>query len=345
MTFNLTLLRLGLCFVVYGAAKCHWTETHSTTSGSGRSRTTRTNTVHYKGKDVYLNTRTYLFGRDGGDSIEIASGTYKYDFAVQLPPQLPFSFEGAHGSIRYYVEACLDIPWDFDEEIKKPFTVVRIDDLNLNRELKVPVNCEDVKTFCCLFCESEPLVMNATIPCTGFIPGQNILIKVKYVNKSDQDIDHTRFSLKRIIHFNSTSPRSKTRTDSDKMAEVFGPGIRPGATISFDKILNVPQIAVNSNNLLCNVVQIYYQLTIEASVPGCHGNIEFNIPITIGTIPLDLAPAATAPPPAPSTQPTIIATAPPTFDSFPNAPSPKAPLLAPEDIRKHLVLFRDFVKI
>lgn len=258
--------------------------------------------------------------------MEIAAGTYRYEFSCFLPERIPYSFEGAYGHIRYYVEACLDIPWDFDEEIKKPFTITRTDDLNLMPELKLPVNCEDVKTFCCLFCESEPLIMSATVPCTGFTPGQNIKIKVNYINKSDVDIDHTEFTLKRIVHFNSSTPRHKTRSANDEMAKVFGPGVRPGATITFDKVLNVPQIAVTSNDKICNVVQISYKLKIEASVPGCHGNIEFSFPITIGTFPLNFEPLASAPNLVEEDE--LDPSAPPY--NFLDLPVPKAP----EDIRK-----------
>lgn len=129
------------------------------------------------------------------------SGTHRFDFACQLPPLLPASFEGSKGNIRYKVEACLDVPWGFDKEFDLSFTVVRNDDLNLQPELKIPSQGEEITRFCCLFCESEPLLMTVSIPFSGYAPGQNINVTVTYNNKSDVEVQHTRICLKRTVEF------------------------------------------------------------------------------------------------------------------------------------------------
>lgn len=192
----------GLYFVLYGEAYCHWTESRRVQVGSGNNRRTETRTTHYIGRDVYLNTKTYLFGQSGHSSVVMGSGTYRYDFACPLPPQLPASFEASHGHIRYYIEAVLDIPWRFDKESKLQFTVARVNDLNESLDLKIPCRIEEVKKFCCFFCESDPLMMTVTLPYSGFVPGQNIHVAVNYNNRSDVQVDGTKLSLKRIIRFN-----------------------------------------------------------------------------------------------------------------------------------------------
>lgn len=193
---------LGLYFVVYGAAKCHWTETKRETQGTGENRRTVTRTISFDGKEVYLNTRTYLFGYKSADAVEVTSGTHRYDFECLLPPQLPASFEASHGSIRYHVEAVLDVPWSFDKEFELQFTVARNDDLNFQPYLKIPSQSEKIKRFCCLFCESEPLILTVTLPCTGYSPGQNIPVTIVYNNKSNVTITATRINLKRTIEYN-----------------------------------------------------------------------------------------------------------------------------------------------
>ena len=40
------------------------------------------------------------------------------------------SFEGKHGSIRYYLKAELDKPWAFNHKLKKLFTVINPIDIN-----------------------------------------------------------------------------------------------------------------------------------------------------------------------------------------------------------------------
>ena len=163
----LTWIHLGLYFIIHGHARCGWSETETSYNGD---RTTYT-TVYYEGLNVYLNIKTYLFGHKGANSIIIEAGIHRYNFECQLPAQLPGSFEAKHGHVRYHIEACLDIPWRFDEETTLQFTVVQNDDLNRFSDLKLPCQNEIVKTFCCLFCESEPLFITVTIPCSGFAPG------------------------------------------------------------------------------------------------------------------------------------------------------------------------------
>lgn len=119
------------------------------------------------------------------------------------------------------------------------------------------------------------------------------------------------------------------------MVEIFGPGVRAASTKEFEKILKVPQVLLNTNTDTCKVVQISYVLKIEADIPGCHGNISFLIPITIGSVPLDIStttiPHATAPLHLTDAQSETL----PLNGSFPNAPT--APFsIEPSEIRKFL---------
>lgn len=158
-------------------------------------------TIHFRGSQVYLNSRVYLFGASGASPIEVQSGTHRYNFSCLLPSQLPSSFEGSDGHIRYSVEAVLDVPWFFDKTYQVQFTVVRVDDLNLHPELKIPSHSEEIKRFCCCFCESEPLIVTVVIPYTGYTPGQNIHFTITYNNKSNVQILSTKICLKRTVEF------------------------------------------------------------------------------------------------------------------------------------------------
>ena len=47
----------------------------------------------------------------------IEVGDYSYPFQVILPHNLPTSFEGLHGQVRYSINAKIDIPWAFNKVI------------------------------------------------------------------------------------------------------------------------------------------------------------------------------------------------------------------------------------
>lgn len=192
----------GLYFIVSGFAYCSWTESETYETGTGDNRRTETRTTTYSAKDVYLNTKTYLFGMEGATATEMAAGTYRYDFVCQLPELIPASFEGLHGHIRYSIEAILDIPWRFDKKFIVQFIVVRNDNLNDYPDLRIACQGEEIKTFCCLCCASKPLIVNLTLPFTGYAPGQNINVKIDYNNNSGVEVERTKIKLKRTVRFN-----------------------------------------------------------------------------------------------------------------------------------------------
>ena len=65
-----------------------------------------------------------------GDEHELQSGEHSFPFSFLLPQELPSSFEGQSGSVRYYTKAVVDIPWGVDLECKKMFSIIGNVDLN-----------------------------------------------------------------------------------------------------------------------------------------------------------------------------------------------------------------------
>lgn len=72
-----------------------------------------------------------------GGEITLEPGEHTYPFTTHLPPNLPSSFEGEHGFIRYTVKGIVDRPWKFDQDVKMAFTVISPLDLNQDPTIKV----------------------------------------------------------------------------------------------------------------------------------------------------------------------------------------------------------------
>ncbi|KAL7040024.1 hypothetical protein ACKWTF_000221 [Chironomus riparius] len=93
-TFNSILIfnSKGLHVTIFGSARAHLTKRERkyrrdlSLFGNGNRRTNDYHTVHYEGIEVYVNTRSYLFGKSGGPTFEMAPGTHRYEFTCQLPP-------------------------------------------------------------------------------------------------------------------------------------------------------------------------------------------------------------------------------------------------------------------
>lgn len=73
--------------------------------------------------------------------MDLPAGSYRYPFTVLLPKNIPSSFEGGIGYVRYTAEATIDKPWKFDHVTRTSFTVIGITDLNFQPlEYKVCFN-------------------------------------------------------------------------------------------------------------------------------------------------------------------------------------------------------------
>lgn len=70
------------------------------------------------------------------------------------------------------------------------------------------------------------------------------------------------------------------------MAELRFEGVRAASDALIQRDFMIPQIMVTSNSRYCNVVQVSYELVVEADVSGCHTNLEVRIPIVIGSVPI-----------------------------------------------------------
>lgn len=57
-------------------------------------------------------------------------GKYEYPFRFVLPKNIPSTYNGSHGNIRYYLKANIDIPMAPDPEDERVFTVMAPIDFN-----------------------------------------------------------------------------------------------------------------------------------------------------------------------------------------------------------------------
>ena len=72
------------------------------------------------------------------------------------------------------------------------------------------------------------------------------------------------------------------------MVEVFVDGVGASTSKTIVENLLLPGNLVNTNNRFCNVIEVTYDLKIEAETSGCHTNFEMIFPIVIGTVPLNM---------------------------------------------------------
>lgn len=189
---------LGIFVKVFGGAYCHWVEEEKVREGSEERIILR----DIENQELLVDAKHYLLGSEFGDAIEVPSGAHRYDFECPLPSHLPATFQGAEfGFVRYYIGAAMLVAQgnSIIDCTKVIFEVAREDDLNEFPELSLPCDLEEITRFCCCCCRSEPVIMNVSLPCSGFARGQTVRVTINYINNSDVDIEKTDVALVRTI--------------------------------------------------------------------------------------------------------------------------------------------------
>ena len=218
-----------------------------------------------------------------GDSVEYPAGIHNFNFACLLPPGLPSSIEATRGSIRYNVHAVLDIPWGRDKEFTAPFNVVKIEDLNAWPHLRVPREAHTKKSFNTIPCGGIMLIQ-ATVPVAGFVPGETIPVEIDYKNTTGLTVQYTKVTMLKSTEYSSIEPYQKTKWDKNvKILFAKGPGFQPN---SAGKILCPVVVAPtsSSNGHCSNLIKVSYSLKITCKVGGFHFSPTFSMPITIGNV-------------------------------------------------------------
>ncbi|XP_029643648.1 arrestin domain-containing protein 17 [Octopus sinensis] len=280
----------GVRLELKGEARVHWTERHS--SGSGKSRTTTTR--HYSATENYFDYTVILYGSGpvmGANQVILNGGEHHYPFEFMLPYNIPSSYEGGTGYVRYFVKAVMDKPWKFDHKCKVPFTVITVLDLNQTPNALQPLQQQGTKHFCCCCCKSGPLSAHVNLYRTGYVSGEQIYINAEICNMSNRDITHSKASLDMITSFHATT---KTKTLHKNITSVMQGGVRPGESDYWNQVaLLIPPLPPSSL-IYCNIIDIKYILTFSVSASMAM-SLKLPMEIIIGTIPL-----ATYMPPAPS---------------------------------------------
>lgn len=261
----------GLRLTISGICHAKWTE------GGGRS------SVTYQGEQVIINAFVYFFGsKDNQDPIEVPQGTHFYNHSIRVPQGAPSSAEGKHGYIRYKASVNLDIPFMPDLTSEADFVVMRPENLNFYPELKLANEVEEVKTFCCFLCETDPIMVKLSMSKSGYVPGDKVPVKVEIFNKSNISFPKSTISLNRVETYLSYTPLNKTKTFTAPVTEVKSKGTDPKKNRKFEEIVEIPEEVDVSNEKFCDVFQVSYEISFYMKQANKSSSIQASIPIYIG---------------------------------------------------------------
>ena len=302
---------------IKGKGELRWTEQVSRTRTNEDGQTeTYHETVEYENSEKYFKHKQILHSGD------VSEGRNEFPFSIELPPNLPCSFEyrgHVKASIRYQVEAKLDRSGFFtsDKKKKKFVTVNALMDLNQIPSMADPITVSNHKTFGCLCCTSGPLSATVNLPRSGYTGGESIPVTADIENLSNKVMNKSQAKFIQHLVFRA---RGKSKTVERTLQEIKRGEIQAGESETWDSVM-VPVPAVPPTNFggHCSIMDVDYKLEFHVDPSGIGFDLVNNIPLTIGTIPLRAIFQSWATPPAAEYNPS----APPMpLNDYPDLPPP-----------------------
>ncbi|KAF4516728.1 hypothetical protein B566_EDAN008418 [Ephemera danica] len=281
-----------------GKSSVYWTETRSESSTDAQGNTTsNTVTDSYSSTEEYFNNKFIVFGAEGEEHV-LPVGQHKFQFAVQLLTTIPSSFEGTCGKIRYLVQATIVRPWRFNHVVRQHFTVISPLDLNAEPRLAEPTEVTLDHKFGALFWKSKPMSIKLSLPVGGAVGGETIVPSVRIDNESSIKLKEVNLRFLKVVKFyaqgNSTSSTEKiAKKELGKLKE------KSSYTWS-NESFTIPALPP-SNLTHCKNIDVKYILQLKCNPSGPHKDVQLDLELVIGTIPLRLNfnrfISATKPPP------------------------------------------------
>ncbi|XP_068276770.1 arrestin domain-containing protein 2 isoform X2 [Nyctibius grandis] len=264
----LRLRALEVC--ACGRATAHWLE----------SRSVGLNTIYrdYTAYQTFLHRRCQLIP-DNGEVTVLQAGRHEFPFTFQLPETLATSFEGKHGSVRYWVKAKLHRPWSTVKKAKKEFTVIEPIDINTPALLAPQAGAKE-KLARAWYCNRGQVSVTAKIDRKGYTPGEVIPIFAEIDNCTSRAV----VPKAAIIQTQTFIARGTKKQKKSVVTSIVGDPIAAGKReVWHGRALKIPP--VGPSILQCRIIQVEYSLKVCVDIPGT-SKLLLELPLVIGTIPL-----------------------------------------------------------
>ncbi|GJQ81947.1 hypothetical protein Trydic_g20413 [Trypoxylus dichotomus] len=261
----------GIHLQLRGAAEVKWTEKERN-SGDGN---TEVRTVIYRAEEEYFKTKSYCVGSLLHEPITLPPGTHIYAFSMALPANVPSSFEGKHGSIRYIAKFTIETPWSWCQQTKTEFTVISPHDLTKFPKLLSPAKVQDERYYCCCCCKSVHQTSILMVPKTGYVSGEKIPFIVEVDNAAASSISEVIIKFQQYTRFRSHRPSKSSREDV-KVFEMFNLGpVNYKDSKSWNQTMLIPPVPPSSLGS-CSIIERQYQLCVSVDskfpkmIPNAH---------------------------------------------------------------------------
>lgn len=252
----------------------------------------------YDSLEPYVNERKLLrYLHETSDGETLPPGSHRMPFQFQLPPQLPSSYEGEYGYVRYSLIAQAELgpdpncilPASKGKEIavERPITVLASVELrqltrSISNDPSAGITKEEM--FEVVGCCGSGGHVNAsmTIPTTAVVSGSALPVRINIDNQSRRRQPEIVVSLVQDVHFRSVSffqSASDSKTITRIIESVRSESPENGKSLVKDLTLRVPR-ELPATSLGNTIIIIRYKVRLEM---GQH--CELVLPVGVASMP------------------------------------------------------------
>lgn len=130
------------------------------------------------------------------------------------------------------------------------------------------------------------MIIDTSIPQSGYAPGQNVMLAVNMSNQSGMTIEDIKIKFNKNITYTSHYPHQKDKSEDITLVGKQIQGFNDAKEGSFIETITIPSVPP-TDKLLCPIIKVVYSIIVEFNIGGCcRSNPKVYIPIVIGTVPL-----------------------------------------------------------
>ncbi|XP_032788327.2 arrestin domain-containing protein 17 isoform X1 [Daphnia magna] len=262
--------------VVWGTSKVNLNGSYIEVEGRAKVAWNE-NDVSYCAQNSYLNLKI-LLTHDSSPSAVFTNGV-RFPFKFALPLEIPSSYEGKSGNIRYSIKAVLRRRslFKFDNVSRVYFTVNAIVDLSKDETSSFPLRESLSKPRSGL----KRIMADAWLDKTGYIPGEEIQFNATIDNYSGKSVRGTTVQLIQYTIFTDGKHKNKVKK---VLWERKGKSICDKEVQVWERFpIMVPHVP-SSGMPFCDLINTSYVIKLIVNPGFFCRNLTIRLNIVIGTV-------------------------------------------------------------
>lgn len=229
-----------------------------------------------------------------GPAFDIPEGTTTYPFTYVLDYNLPSTFKGTYGKIKYKMEFIVDKPWKFDEKYEVVVNIFKTRNEIYNPQTQILPRQKQI-TRNIGFIGGGPISLHIFTPRSFYAPGEKLQLQVIVSNFSSTHVDKVKFTLRKIIDYYSLLPNRTTRQEIEKVLRKEAGGVDKQKEQKYEHLLTIPELPA-TDDTASKIINIKYEIKVEVKISGLYKNLVESIPVIIASVPLEPAQMPQPPP-------------------------------------------------